>query len=87
MKLDKFLLESFKYMFDNINTLKELQKVCEFVESPQKTVKMKKNCQYVLENQYDLKPEKHTNRDEKKSTIQKTLCNRAFFLNIQVYQW
>ena len=60
MKLENFLFESLRYLCENIDTLKELQKVSEFVESPQKTVKMTKNCQFVLENQYDLKPEKHT---------------------------
>ena len=87
MKLDHFLFESSTYLCGNIETLKEPKKVCEVVESPQKTVKKKKNGQFVLENQSDLKPEKHTKLREKKIHDSKNgSVTGAFFLKTQVYQ-
>ena len=66
---------------DNINTLQEPKKVCQFVESPKKTVKtQKKNGQFVLKNQYDLKPEKHTkSRGKKIHDSKNPYVTRHFF--------
>ena len=88
MKLKNFLFESLRYLCDNIDTLKELKKVCEFVESPQKTLKMKKKRSICIGKPIGFKTRKtHQIETKKNPRFQKPLCNRAFFFKIQVYQW
>ena len=87
VKLDKFLFESFRYLGGNIDTLEKLKKVCEFVESPQKTVKMKKKRTICIGKPIRFETRKtHQIEREKNPKFQKGSCNRAFIFKTQVYQ-
>ena len=72
---------------DNINTLQEPKKVCQFVESPQKTVKTKKKRSICIGKPIRFETRKtHQIEREKNPRFKKPLCNQAFFFITQVYQ-
>ena len=50
----------------NENYFKYLHDIVTLPKTRQKSLKIKKNCQFVLENQYDLKPNKTHKIDKEK---------------------